>query len=104
MKLFDNHSTNASKAKYKTSHGERINILTPKQILPRLLTALQQVKAGNKSENSVSKIRKITYSLYCGKEITKIIYNNIMNSVQLQYKTDTIYMNSEIKKSLTLID
>ena len=44
---------------------------------------LAQVKAGNTSENLLNKIRQILYSLYRAKEITKNVYNNIMNSVKL---------------------
>ena len=36
------------------------------------------------------------YSLYCEKEITKKVYDNIMNSIKLYDKViDTIFMNSE---------
>ena len=38
------------------------------QILP---VALAQVKAGNTSENLLSEIRQIIYSLYWAKEITQ---------------------------------
>ena len=41
---------------------------------------LAQVKASNTSENLLSKICQIIYSLYQVKEITKKVYNNIMNS------------------------
>ena len=44
--------------------------------------ALAQVKASNTSENLPNEIRK-SYSLYRAKEITKHVYNNIMNSVKL---------------------
>ena len=45
--------------------------------------ALAQVKAGNTSENVLNEIREIIYSLYRAKEITKRLYNNIMNSIKL---------------------
>ena len=64
-----------SEAKYKTKHGERRKILTPKQILQRLLIALAQVKPGNNSQNLLNKIRQVVYSLYQSKEITKKVYN-----------------------------
>ena len=60
-----------------------IKILTPKQMLQRLPIALAQVKARNKSENLLNEIRQIIYSLYRAKQITKKVYNNIMNSVKL---------------------
>ena len=49
----------------------------------RLPIALAQVKAGNSSENLLNKIRQTIYSLYRAKEITKNIYNNIMNLIKL---------------------
>ena len=52
-------------------------------MLQRLTIALAQVKAGNTSGNLLNKIRKIIYSLYRAKEITKKVYNNIMNSIKL---------------------
>ena len=53
-------------------------------MLQRLLIALAQVKAGNTSENLQNGIRQtIYYYLYWAKEITKKVYNNIMNSIKL---------------------
>ena len=48
----------------------------------RLPISLGQVKSGNTSENLLNKIREIIYSLYTAKEISKNVYNNIMNSIQ----------------------
>ena len=50
-------------------------------MLQRLPIALAQVKAGNASEYLLNEIRQIKYSLYQAKEITKKVYNNIMNSI-----------------------
>ena len=49
----------------------------------RLPVTLAQVKASNTSENLLKEIRQTIYSLYRGKEITKKIYNNIMNSIKV---------------------
>ena len=38
-----------SKAKYKTKYGERLKILTPKQMHQRFPIALAQIKTGNTS-------------------------------------------------------
>ena len=59
-----------------------LKILTPKQMLQRLPTALAQVKAGNNSESLLNKIRQIIYSLYQSKQVTKKVYNNIIKSIQ----------------------
>ena len=65
------------------NEGEGLKILTPNQMLKRLPIALAQVKAGNNSEILLKEIRQIVYSLYRSKEITKKVYNNIINSVKV---------------------
>ena len=63
-----------------TNHS-KLKILTPKQMLKRLPIALAQVKAGNNSENLLNEIRQIIYSLYQSKEISKKVYNNLIESL-----------------------
>ena len=63
--------------------GKGLKILTPNQMLKRLPVALAQVKAGNNSESLLNEIRQIVYSLYRSKEITKKVYNNIINSIKV---------------------
>ena len=53
----------------KQNREQDLKIFTPKQMLQRLPTALQQVKAGNNSENSLNEIRQIVYSLYQSKKL-----------------------------------
>ena len=60
-----------------------LKILTPNQMLKRLPVALAQVKAGNNSESLLNEIRQIVYSSYRSKEITKKVYNNIINSIKV---------------------
>ena len=69
-------------AKQNETMGTGLKILTPKQMLQRLLIALAQVKAGNNSESLLNEIRQIVYSLYQSKQITKKVYNNIIKSIQ----------------------
>ena len=52
-------------------------------MLQKLPITLAQVKADNTSENLLNEIRQIIYPLYQEKEITKKVYNNIMNSIKL---------------------
>ena len=52
-------------------------------MLQRLRIVLAQIKAGNTSENLLNEIRQTIFSLYRAKEITKKVYNNIMNSIKL---------------------
>ena len=62
--------------------GTGLKILIPKQIpKQRLPIALAQIKAGNNSESLLNEIRKIVYSLYQSKEITKKVYNNIIKLI-----------------------
>ena len=63
--------------------NERIKILTPNQMLKRLPIALAQVKAGNNSEKLLNEIRQLVYSLYRSKEVTKKVYNDIINSIKV---------------------
>ena len=52
-------------------------------MLQRLPKVLAQVKADNTPENLLNEIRQeIIYSLNSGKEISKKVYNNIMNSIK----------------------
>ena len=81
--MFNDYSLTMSEVKYKTKHGEGLKILTPKQILQRLLIALTQVKAGNTSENLLNEIRRIIYSLYQTREIAKKVYKNNINLIKV---------------------
>ena len=60
-----------SEAKYRATKGTGLKVLTPKQMLQRLPIALAQVKAGNNSESLLNEIRRIVYSSYQSKQITK---------------------------------
>ena len=67
----------------ESQKGEGLKILTPNEMLKRLPITLAQVKAGNNSESLSNEIRQIVYSLYRSKEITKKVYNNIINSIKV---------------------
>ena len=57
-------------------------------MLQRLPIALPQVKVGNKSENLLIQITQIIYFLHKKREITKNVFNNIMNSIKIWYKNE----------------
>ena len=78
----------------KVSDHTNPKILSPKQMIQRLPIALAQVKAGNTSEKLLNELRQVIYSLYWAKEITKKVYDNIMNWIKLQIRMDTIFINS----------
>ena len=67
----------------KQQRGKAIKVLTPKQMFQRLPTALAQVKASNTFKKLLNGIRQIIFFFYWEKEITKKVYNNIINSIKL---------------------
>ena len=89
IKFFEEYSTmvlearRLAKEQEGTGANEMLKILAPNQMLKRLTIALAQVKASNNSESLLNEIRQIVYSLYPSKEITKKVYNNIINSIKV---------------------
>ena len=66
----------------REQEDEGLKILTPSQMLKKLPIALAQIKAGKNSERLLNEIRQIVYYLNRSKKITKMLYNNIINSVE----------------------
>ena len=64
-------------------HGKKLKMLTPKQMVQRLPIALAQVETSTTSQKLLNKICQIKCSLYWVKEITKRVYNNTVNSINL---------------------
>ena len=86
IKFIEDYSSMILEAKRlakEEQEGKGLKILTPNQMLKRLPIALAQVKTGNNSESLLNEIRQIVYSLYRSKEITKKVYNNIINSIKV---------------------
>ena len=85
INFFEDYSSIVLEARRlaKEQEGTGLKTLTPNQMLKRLPIALAQVKAGNNSESLLNEIRKIVYSLYRSKEITKKVYNNLINSIKV---------------------
>ena len=67
--------------KIKQQKGQGIKILTPNQMLNRLPIALAQLQAGNNSNKLKNEIRQLLYSLYRSKNMTKQVYNNLINYI-----------------------
>ena len=63
------------------TQGKGFKILTPNQMLSRLPITLAQLKAGNNSEKLKNEIRQLLYSLYRSKNMTKQVYNNLINYI-----------------------
>ena len=66
----------------REQEGTGLKILASNQMLKRLPIALAQIKAGNNSESLLKEIRQIVYYLYRSKKITKMLYNNVLNSIK----------------------
>ena len=79
--FFRDYSFLLSESKCKAKYREGPKILTSKQMLQTLPTALARVKTGNNPESLLNEIRQIVYCLYQLKEITKKCYNNIIKSM-----------------------
>ena len=58
-----------------------LKILTPNQMLSRLPITLAQLKAENNSERLKNEIRQLLYSLYRSENMTKQVYNNLLNYI-----------------------
>ena len=56
-------------------------------MLQTLPIALAQVKADNNSESLLNEIGQIVYSLYQSKEVTKKVYNNIIEKYLIKFHT-----------------
>ena len=65
----------------QNQQGQGIKILTPNQMLSRLPIFLAQLQAGNNSEILKNEIRQLLYSLYCSKNMTKKVYNNLLKHI-----------------------
>ena len=65
----------------RNQEEQGLKILTLDQMLSRLPVTLSQLKAGNNSEKLKIEIRQLLYSLYHSKKLTKIIYNNLNNTI-----------------------
>ena len=60
---------------------EKFEKLTPQQMITRLPILLAQLKAGNNSQKLKYEIRQLLYSLYRSKNLSKTIYNHLINNI-----------------------
>ena len=61
--------------------GQGLKIMTPKQMITRFPILLAQLKASNNSQKLKNEIRQIAYSLYRSKNLSKTVYNNLINTI-----------------------
>ena len=65
----------------KRQKGHGLKIMTPSQLMTRLLSLLAQKQTGYNSQKLNNEIRKIIYSLYRSKNLSKTVYNHLINSI-----------------------
>ena len=65
----------------KRQKGHGLKIMTPSQLITRLPILLAQKQAGNNSQKLNNEIRQNTYSLYRSKNLSKTVYNRLINSI-----------------------
>ena len=65
----------------RKQQGKGLKILTPNQMLNRLLISLAQLKAGNNSKKLKNEIRQLLYYLYRSKKPTKQIYKSLIDII-----------------------
>ena len=82
--MFNDYARNMFRNIYDSKQeGTGLKILTPTQMFQRLPISLAQIKAGNNSQILLNNIRQIVHSLYQSKEVTKKVYNNILESIKV---------------------
>ena len=64
----------------QNQEGLGLKILTPHQMLSRLPITLAQIKSGNNLEKLKNEIRQLLYSLHRSRNLTKTLYNNLINT------------------------
>ena len=60
--------------------GYGLKIMTPNQLITRLPILLAQKQAGNNSQKLNNEMRQIIYSLYRSKDLSKTMYNHLINN------------------------
>ena len=65
----------------KIQSGQGLKYLTPNQMLSKLPTSLEQLKAGNNSGKLKNEITKLLHSLYRSKNFTKQLYKSLVDII-----------------------
>ena len=61
--------------------GQGLKLLTTNQMLSRLPFSLAQLKAGNNSEKLKNENKKLLYSFYISKKLTKQLYKSLADII-----------------------
>ena len=81
QKLDDMSDLESEEYAAQKQRGQGLKILTPQQMITRLPILLAQLKAGNNSQKRKNEIRQIVYSFYKSKNLSKTIYNHLINNI-----------------------
>ena len=73
--------SNMGNNKEPPKKGTGLKIMTPNQLLTRLPILLAQKQVGNNSQKLNNEIRQTIYSLYRSKNLSKILYKHLINSI-----------------------
>ena len=65
----------------QNQQGQGLKMLPPNQMLSRLPISLPQLQTVNNLEKLKNEIRQLLYSLYRSKNMTKQVYNNLINYI-----------------------
>ena len=65
----------------QNQQGQGLTMLPPNQMLSRLPISLPQLQTVNNLEKLKNEIRQLLYSLYRSKNMTKQVYNNLINYI-----------------------
>ena len=65
----------------QNQEGQGLKELEPNQMFSRLPISLAKLKAENNSEKLKNEIRQVLYFLYCSKNMTKQVYNNLIRYI-----------------------
>ena len=77
LKLENEESTGET----RNQSARGLKILTPDQILRRLLISLARLKTRNNSQKIKNEIRQLLYSLHRLKKVTKQLYKSLVNNI-----------------------
>ena len=80
QKLDDMSDLESEESAVQIQQGQGLKI-TPQQMITRLTILLAQLKAGKNLQKLKNEIRQMLYHLYRSKNLSKTIYNHLMNNI-----------------------
>ena len=68
-------------AEQKNQQGQEVKILSKQQMITRLPVLLAKLQVRNNSQKLKNEIRQLLYFLYRSKNLSKTIYNILINTI-----------------------